>query len=686
MCFKIECEYLFQQESKSRLHDFLRVLFFQLNEHNEAFIDLGLNNSYLAVKLYKSPVTPPEVADYEVPIFRKDRIDLSNLPWDISFQHLIPHIDGISHVKKIVFEVGMDIDNVKRSLKLLQFHGAILLSDVFKFTNIYKLKTDLAISLLSNSNLLNDMRVFSAFPGTNKLPTVKQVVAFLMQLQPNRTIQQILLDAFDTNPGEPTAATATAATQRKSSKANEESSPETKSVIGRRSEGESGWSITSQQAAPSATTSSSTSSTAGATQLDLENLDIARLLAFAQARGIIKRVHEYPLYVPAPLQRNFSANSTGLSRGSSGGSSTDTLSALHAWQHPSMVSLDSAPAAASYARAGASSSFYLNPHPHDLQQIVEHQAKESRERKNNSNNNNINNNINSNSSTSQRSGNVPMPRTTAASSGLSQVAGSQQVGSNYYYGGGETFTGTSVGLSGVLSAANSFNYSAGGALLSKEIGLRKTSFGPDSSSRRDHPLGVSGANASREQQQHQQQLQAQMTAGALAASNYNMDLHAQDPSSSGMHTSSSAAAPAESIGRARFASGSFDATHTYMDKDKERAGNITATTPGGYGKPALLRLSSRSKMTAGQNFHHNNHSHFHPHHPHHLHGTGHGGSACGLAHQPSGSGSHWGWGRLEVRDVLHRLNGKEHMDAICCRYDLSYEEIVNFPGVQLIFK
>ena len=156
---QIESEFLFQQESRNRIQDFLRTLFFQLNEKNEAFIDLGLNNNYLAVKLYRSPVKPPEIMDYEVPMFRKDRIDLSNLPWDISFQHLIPYIDGISHVKKIVYEVGMDIDSVKRSLKLLQFHGAILLKDVFKVSNVYKLSTNSVLTQLPNPAVIQDSAV-----------------------------------------------------------------------------------------------------------------------------------------------------------------------------------------------------------------------------------------------------------------------------------------------------------------------------------------------------------------------------------------------------------------------------------------------------------------------------------------------------------------------------------------------
>ena len=164
-------------------------------------MDLGFNNSYLTVKLFRKPVKPMDICDWDVPIFRRDRIDLSYLPWDISYQHLIPHIDGISHVKKIVYEVGMDIDSVRRSLKLLLFHGAILITDVFKFTNIYKVNTEEAITLLSNPTLMLEMRTFAAFVGKGHthLPTANQIISFLLLLQPNKTIQQILLDELTTS-------------------------------------------------------------------------------------------------------------------------------------------------------------------------------------------------------------------------------------------------------------------------------------------------------------------------------------------------------------------------------------------------------------------------------------------------------------------------------------------------------
>ena len=74
------------------------------------------------------------IEDYNVPIFQ------AFIPWDISFRHIIYYIDGISHVKKIIQDINMDAEFVKKSLTLLIYYNIIILSDIFKLPNIYKLK------------------------------------------------------------------------------------------------------------------------------------------------------------------------------------------------------------------------------------------------------------------------------------------------------------------------------------------------------------------------------------------------------------------------------------------------------------------------------------------------------------------------------------------------------------------
>lgn len=529
-----------------------------MNERNEAFIDLGLNNSYLAVKLYRAPVKPPEILDYEVPIFRRDRIDLANLPWDISFQHLIPYIDGISHVKKIVYEVGMDIDSVKRSLRLLQFHGAIILTDVFKFTNIYKLNAGSAIAQLTNSALMLEMRQFCAIQGRStpaSLPTVQQVVAFLLRLQPGKSIQQILLDSLEPDPVE--------------SEASHEAKAESK---------------TDTPVPPAGPTMS----------LNLENIDIARLLAFAKAHGLIRRVYQYPLYVTSTASTAASTRASRWNQASEGGypssggrtmkgnASTDSLGALGGGR--------AGPDGGAIRRVSGT-----RPVP-TLLPLPDHLSGEFKA---------------STPEPGQRSGAMPVP-------GPAMTATAEPT---LVTGQAEGHYGTSVGLSGVLSTGTSLNVQAGVGFI-KDIGLRRSSFEPED---RDRGREQDRLDASR---------------GATDDATPGATEKLPRPSSGNVVTPTHAATAA------------------------------AASSPAVHTQRTLTRHFSRSKMTAGQNFLQMNHP------PHSTLQQQHS-----VLPTPAVTTS-----RYEVRDIQHKLNGRENIDAICCRYDLSYQDIVSYPGVELIYK
>jgi hypothetical protein len=558
------------------VQDFVRNLFFQLNTKNEAFIDLGLNNNYLAVKVYRSPLKPSEVQDYEVPIFRKDRIDLANLPWDISFQHLIPYIDGISHVKKIVYEVGMDIDSVKRSLKLLQFHGAILMTDVFKFTNVYKLHSRAAVEKLSNTALMLEMRQFAASQGRGAaaLPTVRQMLGFLLRLQPSRTLQQILLEGLA---------------------AQEPSEEQAGGDVGASLESKSEDHVDASVLHGPAPT------------LNLENIDLARLLAFAQAHGIIRRVYEYPLYIlgtsipmPAPAKRWYSeAPAGGLGGGGLSGRlrnnvSSDALNNMASWRSTSATALDTQGMAAPPSGrrvSGSNAPLGQGRSSQTLQTVHEQGSTESKSGA-------VDDLRNS------RSGSLPVPAVHVVQPATPPV---------------HPHTPHDAASAGT-------SYTSTGNFI-KDVGLRRCSFEPE---QRDH---------GREQDRIDYANQASVRPPAIQTIFSPVPIPDRSRPTSIVSTS-------------------------------------TATTTVPYAGRTLSRYNSRSKMTAAQNF---------------LQMSGAGAAHSVQPHTAatttaSAASGVTQAGRYEVRDIVHRLNGKENIDALCCRYDLSYQEIVSYPGVTLIYK
>jgi hypothetical protein len=60
--------------------------------------------------------------------------------------------------------------------------------------------------------------------------------------------------------------------------------------------------------------------------------------------------------------------------------------------------------------------------------------------------------------------------------------------------------------------------------------------------------------------------------------------------------------------------------------------------------------------------------------------TGGAGSTAGLI--PSSSGIF----HLEVSEIISSLDGNYHLDAICCKYEISYNDILKTPGIRIIYK
>lgn len=257
---QIERDFISTRETNQVLPSILEKIYVDLTTRAYSFLQIAKDPpSYLPIRLFRSPVFPRLIEDYEVPMFRQDRVALNQLPWDISFQHLILHIDGVNHVRRIVDDAEMDLDFVKRSLALLEFYGAIVVSDIFRFSNIYALNAENGIQYLSDPNVISEMIDFAYVPELSAKglqetpPNPRDIVNFLLRFQPGLTVAQVLLQ------------TVSAAAAAQPPQHYQQGSGNPKNF--------------------------------------LKGVDISRLLAFAQVSGIISRVHEYPVYLPSPQHK-----------------------------------------------------------------------------------------------------------------------------------------------------------------------------------------------------------------------------------------------------------------------------------------------------------------------------------------------------------------------------------------------
>lgn len=135
----MESEFLFQSETRELVHPLLRLLYTQIVESGEVFIEIDSSN-IIATKLFSMPQEPALVEPYDVPILTINYSILSSLSWDITIRHVLQFIDGDNTISEIASTYpGMDINIVKRAIRTLLHYKCIYITDKLKFTNIYEL-------------------------------------------------------------------------------------------------------------------------------------------------------------------------------------------------------------------------------------------------------------------------------------------------------------------------------------------------------------------------------------------------------------------------------------------------------------------------------------------------------------------------------------------------------------------
>jgi len=146
------------------------------------------------------PQPPTFVREHDVPIFKPEFATMIEGGYledflkvqtslDMTTQQIIPFIDGFRHVKRISYEVDVDINLVKICLQnLLQF-GYILIIPIFVYSNVYVATEDLD-RLTTELKLWEECREFVAKDKSCKSGPVHNIK------QPQFLIEEATLPTF----------------------------------------------------------------------------------------------------------------------------------------------------------------------------------------------------------------------------------------------------------------------------------------------------------------------------------------------------------------------------------------------------------------------------------------------------------------------------------------------------------
>jgi len=135
-----EREYLFYDASKAQLQGILQRLYVDLVSRGETFLPLDESN-VVAGKVFETPRRPLEIPDYRVPVLRFSKMAQINVPWDISLNFVLNRIDGVSYVRKIASKrPAVDMECVRRCLRTLIYYDCVILADIVQLSNVYVLE------------------------------------------------------------------------------------------------------------------------------------------------------------------------------------------------------------------------------------------------------------------------------------------------------------------------------------------------------------------------------------------------------------------------------------------------------------------------------------------------------------------------------------------------------------------
>jgi hypothetical protein len=99
------------------------------------------NANLMNLQLYHPPpsqAAAPPVQDYAVPILLRPEWQLQMYDWDLTINWIVPHIDGCQYVKQIAASTEVDMEMVRACLRVLRHHGVLTYVDVFRYSNLYE--------------------------------------------------------------------------------------------------------------------------------------------------------------------------------------------------------------------------------------------------------------------------------------------------------------------------------------------------------------------------------------------------------------------------------------------------------------------------------------------------------------------------------------------------------------------
>ncbi|PIK47600.1 putative nitrogen permease regulator 2-like protein, partial [Apostichopus japonicus] len=187
---EVERGFISGEDSKAKIPDILSQLLNQLNQHGQCSLSVDESNT-IHLKVVHSNAEVITVNDHHVPMFLTNADVLDSRKWDLATQQILPHIDGINHVKTITAKAGIELSVSKICLQNLIAYGVIKIIPVFQYTNVYLLQPDIN-KVVEDNQLLEDCIKYVTLEDHDP-PSARSILQLYCALGPGTTVRDLCL-------------------------------------------------------------------------------------------------------------------------------------------------------------------------------------------------------------------------------------------------------------------------------------------------------------------------------------------------------------------------------------------------------------------------------------------------------------------------------------------------------------
>ncbi|CCH42515.1 Nitrogen permease regulator 2 [Wickerhamomyces ciferrii] len=148
------------------IESLIQQIYQDLNNYSECLIPIDSGNS-VDIKLFPLLPPPPKLSQEDVPISTVRLESMVDLNWDPTMLKILPFINGVNSIKKISSLANADYWIVKQCIQHLIYYKCIIIIDIFQFSNIYAPTSDIDL-FLKDSNMANECQAYVVSPSIFK--------------------------------------------------------------------------------------------------------------------------------------------------------------------------------------------------------------------------------------------------------------------------------------------------------------------------------------------------------------------------------------------------------------------------------------------------------------------------------------------------------------------------------------